>query len=197
MSRSAVNRFPSDTWPFYARRGIPKISEPNQIGEKNYFLLFLPFRFFALGASTVSSPSVSTFTLRFFFDFPSADAAAGFAAAFGLQALTRAARRRGSIKVVGNKVTPYQYLACIGSQPGSAGHLLWTSQPTSFASRSFVASKMFFKPNYAGACGCVCVWGLGYIVSGSPHQNIFNIDMEMEGKSMTTHFTPKYLDGYT
>lgn len=157
MSRSAVNRFPSDTWPFYARRGIPKISEPNQIGEKNYFLLFLPFRFFALGASTVSSPSVSTFTLRFFFDFPSADAAAGFAAAFGLQALTRAARRRGSIKVVGNKVTPYQYLACIGSQPGSAGHLLWTSQPTSFASRSFVASKMFFKPNYAGACGCVCV----------------------------------------
>lgn len=53
-----------------ARRGIPKISEPNQIGEKNYFLLFLPFRFFALGASTVSSPSVSTFTLRFFLRLP-------------------------------------------------------------------------------------------------------------------------------
>ena len=90
------------------------------------------------------------------------------------------ARRRGSIKVVANKVAPYQYLACIGSQAGWAGHLLWTSQPTSVASWSLLPRKCFSKPLMRVH---VRVWVLGYTFLGVLHQQCLrSICMGMEGK---------------
>ena len=183
FSKSPVNSFPSDTRPFYACRGIPKNSEPNHRREKNYFLLFLPFRFLALGASTVSSPSVSTFTLRFFFDFPSDGSAAGFGAAFGLTALTSACTQERIYQSGGEQG---------GTIPVSSLHrvtswLSWTSsldKSTNFCRKLvFCCLENVFQNPLMRVH--VRVWVLGYTFLGVLHQQCLrSICMGLEGKDL-------------